>query len=68
MVLIQNDAALFLTEAQVAEIMGVALNTLRNSRYTKSDHPPYVKLGQRVLYPSDRLYKWMNARVKKNWN
>lgn len=67
MVAVSNEAGVFLTEKQVAEVLGVTVGTLRNQRYTKAEHPPFVKVGKRVLYPSDQLYKWMYLRLRKNW-
>ena len=57
----------YLRPAQVGEIMGWSLNTLANYR-SRGEGPPYVKVRNRVLYPTDDLDRWIADQAKKSEN
>lgn len=50
------------TEHEVAERMNYKIGTLRNKRSKGSDHPPYTKVGNSVLYPKDEFFEWAKSR------
>ena len=49
----------FLDTAQVAELTGLAEQTLVNWRCTRRAGPPFVRLGARVRYEREALEKWL---------
>jgi hypothetical protein len=51
----------YLTEAEVAEITGRALSTLRNER-SKGQGIPYIKVGRSVRYNLEDVVGFMEAR------
>lgn len=55
-----------LTPAEVAGITGVSVETLATWRSTKLQGPAYVKLGGRVAYPPDELWKWLHKRTVRS--
>lgn len=53
----------YMTEDEVAEIWRLKVETLRKKRYTDSQHPPYIKLGARILYPRSDFFDWLNRQT-----
>lgn len=51
----------YLTEAEVAAILGVELKTMKNWRAAK-DGPPHTQAGGSTLYRIDSVTKWLAAR------
>jgi len=49
---------------QVAELFDIAPNTVR--RYAQEGKLPYFKLGDKYMFPVERLYEWMNKEVEIN--
>jgi DNA-binding transcriptional MerR regulator len=47
-----------LTDVEAAEIMGLAVQTLRNWRQ-KRKGPPYYKLGRRIVYYEEDLIAYI---------
>lgn len=45
-------------------ISGIARATLETWRTRRSDGPPFVKAGRKVLYPLRRLRAWLDARER----
>ena len=54
----QQVVAKLLTEAEVAEVLGVSKAWCQRKRWAKSG-PPYRKLGRTVRYPADELDAWI---------
>lgn len=52
----------YLTTAEVAERRRMKETSLAQERY-RGEGPPYVKDGQRVLYPADLLEEYLEARL-----
>ena len=52
----------FLPEHQVAGLLGVEIQTLRNWR-SKNSGPPYSRAGAVMLYPLDGLRSWIADNV-----
>ena len=47
----------FLTQAEVAQLLGVPARTLEGWRLTRSG-PPWLKLGRHVRYDRDDVLAW----------
>lgn len=47
----------YLEEREVAKILGISVQTLRNRRFL-GQPPPYVKLGRSVRYLLDDILAW----------
>lgn len=62
-----TEATDYLRPAQVGEIMGWSLNTLACYR-SRGEGPPYVKVRNRVLYPSAELARWIEGEDKRRHN
>lgn len=62
-----TEATDYLRPAQVGEIMGWSLNTLANYR-SRGEGPPYVKVRNRVLYPSAELARWIEVEDRRRHN
>ncbi|WP_286302344.1 helix-turn-helix domain-containing protein [Microbacterium suwonense] len=50
-------APAFLTQAEVAVLLGVPERTLEGGRLTKSG-PPWLKLGRHIRYDRDDVLVW----------
>ena len=53
----------FLREAEAAETAGLAPSTLAKMR-SRSDGPPFVKVGRQVRYSERALLKWVESRIQ----
>lgn len=53
-----TEATHYLRPAQVGGIMGWSINTLACYR-SRGEGPPYMKVRNRVLYPSNELSSWI---------
>lgn len=51
----------YLSEAEVAAVVGVEVKTLKNWRAAK-DGPPYSQAGGSTLYRIDSVTKWLASR------
>lgn len=54
----------YLTEADVAGVLGISVGTLRNRIYSGAQHPPYIP-GKKKLFPRDEFEKWQKSRMKR---
>lgn len=53
----------WLSTAQVAEMTGLSVSFFEVGRSMGApDHPPYSRVGRRVLYRLEDIQKWMEAR------
>jgi predicted DNA-binding transcriptional regulator AlpA len=52
----------YLTEAQLAERLGMARITCQTRRLRGKDWPPHYKVGRRVLYNESSVAEWMERR------
>lgn len=52
-----------LSENEVAEIIRYSPNTLKKNRCEGKNHPPFVKVGRKVLYPKTEVLNWLKART-----
>ena len=51
----------YITETEVAGLLGVGLMTLRN-RQSDGTVPPFYKLGREKLYRTDEVDAWIRRR------
>jgi predicted DNA-binding transcriptional regulator AlpA len=51
----------YLNEHEVSEIIGRAVQTLRNDRF-KKQHLPYCKIGRSVKYAQSDVFEYMESR------
>ncbi|MDD4519285.1 MAG: helix-turn-helix domain-containing protein [Alphaproteobacteria bacterium] len=49
----------YLNQKQVAEVLGVKIETLNHWRAVKRYKIPYTKVGRIILYPEAEFYKWL---------
>lgn len=61
------EATDYLRPNQVGKIMGWSVNTLACYR-SRGEGPPYVKVRNRVLYPSNGLARWIANQSKRRDN
>ena len=52
----------YLTEEQVSEFLGVSVRSMRTYRSEGKDHPPYIKVGRLVKYPTKEFFAWVHKR------
>ncbi|MBD5398807.1 helix-turn-helix domain-containing protein [bacterium] len=56
----------YLTQKEVAEILGIKLSTLNHHRCIKAkgwEDLPYIKIGKIILYPEDKFYEWLKSKT-----
>ena len=53
----------YLTEAQVATIMGIEPKTLRNYISEGRRHPPFIGHGKGRRFPVDEFKKWVKQNL-----
>lgn len=53
----------FLSEQEVAEELGISVQTARKWRSIRRG-PPFVKFGSRVAYPREDLEQWIAAQPR----
>lgn len=56
----------FYTDEQVAEFLGITKHSLAKRRCAGRAHPPFKKLGRKIIYPKKEFHSWLNAQpIKK---
>jgi len=58
---LKEEIPRYLTEKEVAEMTGLSLSTLRNSRF-QGRGLPYIKIGRSVRYSLDDVVAYMESR------
>lgn len=52
----------YVSEAQLAQLTGIPIATLRTRRSREPEKaPPYIRLGNRILYKWSEVEKWMET-------
>lgn len=54
----------YFTEEEMAGILRVKASTLKQNRCLKKNHPPFVKVGNSILYPKIDFKKWQESRLQ----
>lgn len=56
-------AANYYSEEEMAGLLRVSINTLKDRRSRGTEHPPYVQLRRGlVMYPKDNFLEWVRTR------
>lgn len=55
----------FMTTKELAELLRIPAGSLNNWR-TRGGGPPFLKFGQRVLYPREEVMKFIKENVHEN--
>lgn len=63
---IKKEPGFYYSEEDVAKMFGMKIRSFRTHRSVEANHPPYVKLGRKTVYPGDQLFQWLNRRTKRN--
>lgn len=50
----------FYSEQEVAELLGIAVPTLRNRISAQSNHPPFKRLGVFKWFDKAEFWKWFD--------
>lgn len=53
----------YFTEAEVCEVLGIKLVTMKSRRSRGDGFPPFVKIGRKILYPKEEFSKWIKNQV-----
>lgn len=61
----RNVTRTILNMAEVAEMTGTSIDTLRYWRATGKGGPPSYRLGRRVVYDQDAVAAWLNEQRQK---
>lgn len=51
----------YYSEEEVTEFLGIAISTIRFQRSVGRNHPPYVKIGKKTLYPKKDFDAWVKS-------
>lgn len=66
---VQDIVDEYFTEEEVCKLLSpgkpLARETLQVRRSRGENHPPYIKLGQTILYPKSEFYKWLKSQPIK---
>lgn len=54
----------FYEEGEVLSFLGIKANTIAWRRSMNKNCPPYIRLGNRYVYPKEQFRKWLNAQIK----
>jgi len=55
----------FYSEDEMARFLGVTVETLRKRRCAGKNHPPFVSIGNGVVFPKDEFDRWVRSRISK---
>ena len=53
-----------LTVAQLADLLGMAQQTIYNRHSTGGSLPPCVRLGRALRFPSDQVAEWIEQQTE----
>jgi hypothetical protein len=53
----------YLTPSEVAELMRRPVESLAVDRCMRREHPPYLKVGRKVLYRRADVLAWLDAHA-----
>jgi len=46
-------------EEEICRFLGCNKRTLQTYRSNRTNHPPFIKLGNKILYPKDEFHRWL---------
>jgi|GEM_PF-6581746 len=53
----------YFSEEEMAAILRIKKATLKQNRCLKKNHPPFVKVGNSILYPKSEFSSWKDSRI-----
>lgn len=59
---IQELLSEYFTEDEVAQALGITRERLQVRRSLGENHPPYVKIGRKILYPKTDFVRWFKSQ------
>lgn len=59
---LQDD---YYTDEEVAGFMGISKTSLNQRRCAGRNHPPYIKIGRKILYPKKEFANWLKSHPLK---
>jgi excisionase family DNA binding protein len=59
--MIENCEKLSLRPREAAKALGISQRTLWS--WTHKNEIPYIRMGKAILYPTDLLRRWLDARA-----
>lgn len=62
----QHTELALLTENELAELLKVSAGTLRNNRYSDSEHIPYIRVGGAIRYRVEDIDDYLSSKVVRN--
>lgn len=51
----------FLTDSDIAEYLRLKVSTVKKNRSIGINHPPFIKIGGRILYPKKEFEHWIKS-------
>jgi predicted DNA-binding transcriptional regulator AlpA len=51
----------FMVPKELARLLRTTKQALATQRCLRREHPPYVKIGKRILYPRDAVLAWLDS-------
>lgn len=52
----------YYTEEEIMLFLGQKKSTLQKNRSLGRNHPPFIKLGVRILYPKKDFQEWVDSQ------
>jgi excisionase family DNA binding protein len=62
----EADEERYLSEGQVAALLGISERTLQAWRYRGGHTPPFLKLGRTVRYRLGDVKQWLRERERRS--
>jgi len=64
--ILSNQTIKYYSPQQLAELLQTTVQTLASWRSTGRYNLPFIKIGRKVLYRSEDMDAWLDARLKKS--
>lgn len=53
----------YLTESEMAKVLGIKVGALRNRISQRRDHPPFIGKGKARRFPREEIRKWEKSQI-----
>lgn len=53
----------FYTEDEMCKLLNYKQTTLRKNRCIRKNHPPFMKLGNQIIYPKREYLRWVHSKA-----
>lgn len=64
--ILSNQTIKYYSPQQLAELLQTTVQTLASWRSSGRYNLPFIKVGRKVLYRSEDVDAWLDARLKKS--